>query len=65
MDTFNTAVWRKDVQKIYRLYYEHKWGTPDIYDGDDEVQPITVTQEQYDAIKKAGIEVDVIVPPPR
>jgi hypothetical protein len=65
MDTFNTAIWRKDVRAVYILYSKNKWGIPDIYDGDDEVQPITVNQKQYNAIKEAGIEVDVIQPPPR
>lgn len=64
-DTFNTAVWRKDMYKIDRLYADHHWGSPDYYAGDDETQPITVNQAQYNAIKSAGIEVDVIVPGPR
>lgn len=65
MHTLNTAIWRSDMYKVNRLYTVRHWGTPDYYAGDDETQPITVTQEQYDAIKNIPIEVDVIIPGPR
>jgi len=65
MHTFNTAIWRKDIDKVNRLYTIHNWGTPDYYAGDDETQPITVVQKQYDTMKDEGIEVDVIIPGPR
>ena len=65
MHTFNTAIWRSDLYKFNRLYEQRQWGKPDIYAGDDETQPITVTQEQYDAIKAIPVEVDVITPGPR
>jgi hypothetical protein len=65
MHTFNTAIWRKDIDKVNELYSKRNWGIPDYYAGDDETQPITVTQEQYDKIKNIPIDVDVIIPGPR
>jgi hypothetical protein len=65
MHKFNTAIWRSDLYKVNRLYEQRQWGNPDIYAGDDETQPITVTQEQYDAIKVIPVDVDVIIPGPR
>lgn len=62
-EQFNTAIWRRDLDKVDELYASHAgWGRPDYYGGDDEVQPITVTQEQYDAIKAIPVDVDVITP---
>ena len=66
MDRFNTAIWRSDMYKVNQLYAKHPdWGTPDYYAGDDETQPITVTQEQFDAIKAIPVEVGMITPGPR
>jgi hypothetical protein len=53
------------MYKVDRLYVERNWGSPDYYAGDDETQPITVTQAQYNAIKAIPVEVDVITPGPR
>lgn len=65
MITFNTAIWKSDLWKVNKLYQEKGWGNPDIYAGDDETQPITVTPTQFEAIKAIPIEVGVITPGPR
>lgn len=65
MHKFNTAIWRSDIFRVNQLYSSRNWGVPDYYAGDDETQPMTVTQEQYDAIKAIPVEVDVITPGPR
>ena len=62
-DTFYTAIWEKDKPKVNALYEEKGWGKPDYWTNAEQgTQPLRLNQEEYDGIKDAGIEVDVMRP---
>lgn len=54
---YSALTWRKDYDKICKIYKDNSLGEVTVLDGDDETNALLCTNRQIDVLKANGIEI--------